>query len=711
MKNESLKIKRKILIPLTGIIIVMLTIMIVGISKLKEREIEINIINKEIKLEQAYKKIIETNRDEIKTIFNFILNNKQIKNAFLEKNREALFDLSKPIFDSLKKNNKITHFYFTDINRINFLRVHKKEKYGDLINRQTMIASNKQNTLSSGVELGPLGTFTLRVVAPWFVENKLIGYIELGEEIKDIIPSLKINWDFEYSFVLNNDNQLNKNLIQSSFFNNIESISKTVTKNDNTFVISHIDLKDMNNNNIGKIYFPYNISKINSEYSKIMLKTILITLIISSLIFVLLVPHLKKLENIIKNENSNNQENKKKLDYHKKLLKDANEFAETAILVKNKFLSKVSYDLRTPLNGITGFLQLLAGTELDEKQKECTKFIELNSKHLLDSIERLLDFSKLEANDMQIENYDFNLKDLIENVIPLHKQKCESQKLKFDLNIEDAVPLVLSGDNYRTMQIVNNLLSNAIKYTQKGNISLTIKKEDEDKKTITLSFIVKDSGIGISKTNKVKILSAFEQVDNAQSNNLGGLGLGLSIAQSLISLMKGKLELETEVGEGSTFTATIPFKKSYINKDQKITSNINRMIIENETPIIKIEDAKILIVEDSTTYMMITKIFLEELNYKDIDTARNGEIALEKIEKKDYDLIFMDCLMPIMDGFEATEIIRKLDNKNSTVPIIAVTANVMPSDKVKCTRAGMNDFIEKPIKQERFKEVLTHYFK
>ncbi len=473
------------------------------------------------------------------------------------------------------------------------------------------------------------------------------------------------------------------------------------------------------NNKIEKICFKYNISdvnskinsKTNSEYNKIMLKAIFITLIITSLIFVLIIPYLNKLEKIIKKENENNKNSKGQLDYHKELLKDANEFAETAILVKNKFLSKVSYDLRTPLNGITGFLQLLSGTELDEKQKECTKFIELNSKHLLDSIERLLDFSKLEANDLQIENYDFNLKDLLETVIPLHKKKCESQKLTFDLNIEDAVPLVLSGDNYRTMQIVNNLLSNAIKYTQKGNISLTIKKEDEDNNNISLSFIVKDSGIGISNTNKIKILSAFEQVDNAQSNNIGGLGLGLSIAQSLISLMKGKLSLETEVGKGSSFTATIPFKRSFINKNQKITSNINRMIIENEAPIIKIEDAKILIVEDSIAYMTITKIFLEELNYKDIDTARHGKIGLEKIAKKDYDLIFMDCIMPIMDGFETTEAIRKLDNKNSTVPIIAVTANVMQEDRIKCTRAGMNDFIEKPIKQERFKEVLNKYFK
>jgi PAS domain S-box-containing protein len=376
------------------------------------------------------------------------------------------------------------------------------------------------------------------------------------------------------------------------------------------------------------------------------------------------------------------------------------ELAEAANKAKSEFLANMSHEIRTPLNGIIGFTDLLMKTNLGVTQHKYMTTISQSAHSLLDIINDILDFSKIEAGklDLYIEKYDIN--EMLAQVIDLILYESNQKNLKLELNIAADMPKYFWLDSVRLKQILINLLANAVKFTERGAIKLEVSViEKIDDFNATIRFAVIDTGIGILEENKKKIFKAFSQEDSSTTRKFGGTGLGLTISNQLLGLMNSRLELESTIDLGSTFYFDLTLKTSdeapaTVSLFDTDFDSIKKIVVKTNHQAKKVT---VLIVEDNKVNMLLLKTIIKNLSVPTtIYEATNGKLAVEQFEATNPDIIFMDIQMPIMNGYEATEIIRDLKS-GQNVPIIAITAGTEKEEKEKCLSAGMNDYIPKPI--------------
>ena len=363
--------------------------------------------------------------------------------------------------------------------------------------------------------------------------------------------------------------------------------------------------------------------------------------------------------------------------------------AEMTAQGKSDFLAMMSHEMRTPLNGIIGMSGLLESKNLDDSQRECVEVIRRSGETLLAIIDDVLDFSKIEAGRLTLESADFDPARAILDAIQIVERSAVAKSLTLSTHLDPALPAMVSGDVMRLRQVLLNLLSNAIKFTSEGEIVVRGELRSAASDGYELYFSVTDGGIGISEEQQARLFQPFSQANASTARMFGGTGLGLAICKRLAGLMGGNIGVESRPAQGSCFWFTIRVGAA--------APEPLRLVAQSGT-IGPATGFRLLLVEDNPINQKVARLVLDKLGYQ-VDVANNGFEALDAVDSVRYDLILMDCIMPEMDGFEATRRLRSAGGRAAEVPIIAMTANAFEDDRKACLAAGMNDFLSKPVRQ------------
>lgn len=377
-------------------------------------------------------------------------------------------------------------------------------------------------------------------------------------------------------------------------------------------------------------------------------------------------------------------------------LKQERDKAEKVMEAKSKFLSVMSHEIRTPMNGVIANLERISADDIKEASKiKNLKNAKISSHALMEIVNNVLDFSKLDAQQVELDIYAIKLHDFLVGLLSVYQEQFKTKNVDLILDDQFDSTLLVRADMGKVGQIINNLVSNALKFTDKGRVSVIVKVKSLDTEH-RLIIEVSDTGIGIAKEKQADVFQSFSQAEVFTTRQYGGTGLGLAIVKQLCELLHGHISLQSDLNKGTNFTVSIPIE--LVEDVAEVDDGLSELA--------KFEHKKILVVEDNLINQEVAKDILEDFGCE-IMLANNGKEAIDVINQNQFDLVLMDCQMPLMDGYTATEIIKK--EQLSSAPVIALTANASKEDKEKCMYSGMDDFLTKPIDIQQLNQLMVKY--
>ncbi|MEY4575963.1 MAG: hypothetical protein RL701_666 [Pseudomonadota bacterium] len=388
----------------------------------------------------------------------------------------------------------------------------------------------------------------------------------------------------------------------------------------------------------------------------------------------------------------------------KRQLQEATEAARSAVRAKGEFLANMSHEIRTPMTAMLGMTELLQMTELDDTQRNYAETVARSGDALLQLVNDILDFSKIEAGQLKIEAIGFELAELLHDVRDMLEVKAKQRNLALIVDIAAATPARLVGDPTRLRQVLVNLVGNAIKFTHQGHVAVRVRLEPASAGQPTLELAVEDTGIGIAPDQQARVFEAFTQADSSTTRRYGGTGLGLAISSRLTALMGGEISLHSEPARGSTFRVRVPVKV-----DTLVGGARNTHSVFPSVPL-KTFEGRVLVVEDNEENRALAVRFLQYFGCE-VDAADNGSQALEHLDARAYDLVFMDCHMPVLNGYETTRAIRRQEQQRHAqhLPIVALSASVLPEERQQCFEVGMDDYVAKPFSRNDLQKALERW--
>jgi signal transduction histidine kinase/CheY-like chemotaxis protein len=392
----------------------------------------------------------------------------------------------------------------------------------------------------------------------------------------------------------------------------------------------------------------------------------------------------------------------------KRQLQEATEAARSAVRAKGEFLANMSHEIRTPMTAMLGMTELLQMTELDDTQRNFADTVARSGDALLQLVNDILDFSKIEAGQLRIEAIGFELSELLHDVRDMLEVKAKQRGLQLIVDIAAATPARLISDPTRLRQVLVNLVGNAIKFTHQGHVAVRVRLDASGAGRPTLELAVEDTGIGIEPDQQARVFEAFTQADSSTTRRYGGTGLGLAISSRLTTLMGGAITLHSESGRGSTFRVRVPVDV------EALPSNARALHSVFPNVPLKTFQGRVLVVEDNEENRALAVRFLEYFGC-DVDAADNGAQALERLRLQAYDLVFMDCHMPVLNGYEATREIRMQEQQGLAsrqaqhLPIVALSASVLPEERQRCFDVGMDDYVAKPFSRSDLQNALERW--
>ncbi|MDX8393875.1 MAG: ATP-binding protein, partial [Mariprofundales bacterium] len=754
MPKNKLERMRMLFMPLISLLVIsFLFSFFVGVKYLHNEKLEHESMLAMHSANTMYKFTLDLESEKLKSTANILLKNKQLEQAFFAADRIALLEHSRSILAMLEQTN-ITHIYFHDADQHVLLRTHQPDRYGDLIVRQTLQQAVKNQSMFIGLEIGPLGTLTLRAVTPWFRDGKLIGYLELGAELNKIllrlhdVPNLHVktllfkrdliqkdwetgqrmlkypaNWHQLQQYVISSNCSFKLPPAILNLINSNKIVpNSAIESNGQHYRASLLPIDDAGGNKIAELLVIYNTSHLytamQNELNHLIIALLLLGLILLLTIWCIVGDLQKKLNHEIDERIHLNHEhitalsaNNKRLIASEKNLQESvgklhlsqitslnmmhdmehdREVAEEALKAKSRFLAMMSHEIRTPLNGILGLAELLLGSAINHMQQEKLHAIYSSGHTLLTVLNDVLDFSKIEAEQLTLNCLPMQINDTIEHVGKLFAASAHQKGLKFACGGLPLLNCFLLGDPDRIQQIIMNLVSNAIKFTDHGEIIISCSLEEETDSYMQLCFAVSDTGIGIAQIAQKKLFEEFFQVDGSHTREYGGSGLGLAISQRIVKMMGGTLSIESIPNKGSRFFFTIKLPKG--NPLPDTASMHHDEFIQ----------WRVMVVDDHPANRHIMHKLVTAWGMSNGEAA-SGEEALQ-ILKQDatgndpFHLVLLDHMMPEMNGLTLAQEI-KADPALAHLKLIMLSSLDDVVDESTMLSHGLDAFLRKPVHQ------------